>query len=291
MTDITKNYSSPKSFELLVVNILGKSSTTTLINIYRPQSSSLSVFLEELSELIQNLTLSGERWIIGCDVNCPGYTSTTVDQGLLNILEMFDLRQWVTNEMHDRGGLLDVMITHVDVDFILGDVAIDMVGFSDHVMLSLDLNLIKDHRSMPKTTKQRSFKNFDHDQFKELFLKTSVVMDPADNVDGYIEQFNESMVKVLDVVAPMRIVTNRRSKEKSPWLSEAAEKAKRERKWKQTKSEPDRVAYRTACRSANSLIAESRKNFFSNMIAEASTNMRTRAVPDHEFTGYRISTG
>ena len=78
----------------------------------------------------------------------------------------------------------------------------------------------------------------------------------------------------------MRSVTNRRSKKKSPWLSEAAEKAKRERrrrerKWKQTKSESDRVAYRTACRSANSLIMESRKNFFSRMIAEASTNMRT----------------
>ena len=198
VVDKTKNYPSPKKlFELLVVNVMGKSSTTTLVNIYRPPSSSLSVFLEELSDLIQNLILSGERWIIGGDINCPGNTSTTVDQGLMDILEIFDLRQWVKNETHDRGGLLDVVITHVDVDFILGDVAIDLVGFSDHLMLSLNLNLIKDHRSTLKTTKQRSFKNFNHDQFKELFLKTSVVTDPADNVDSYIEQFNESIVNYL----------------------------------------------------------------------------------------------
>ena len=49
------------------------------------------------------------------------------------------------------------VITHGDVDFILGDVAIDLVGFSDHLMLSLNLNLIKDLRSTLKTTKQRSF--------------------------------------------------------------------------------------------------------------------------------------
>ena len=65
VTDKTKNYSSPKSFELLVVNVRGKSSAVTLVNIYRPPSSSLSAFFEELTDLINILTLSGERWIIG----------------------------------------------------------------------------------------------------------------------------------------------------------------------------------------------------------------------------------
>jgi len=113
-----------------------------------------------------------------------------------------------------------------------------------------------------------------------LFLQTSTVTDPADNVDDYIEQFHESMIKVLDEIAPVKTVTNRRGKKKSPWLSEAAEKAKRERrrherKWKRTKSEADRIAYRAACRSANTLIMESRRNFFADMISGASNNLRT----------------
>ena len=81
VTDKTKNYSSPKSFELLVVNVRGKSSAVTLVNIYRPPSSSLSAFFEELTDLINILTLSGERWIIGGDVNCTGDSSETVDPG------------------------------------------------------------------------------------------------------------------------------------------------------------------------------------------------------------------
>jgi len=146
--------------------------------------------------------------------------------------------------------------------------------------VSVNLNLVKEHRSVIKTKKQRSFKHFNYNRFKDLFLQTDVVMDPADNVDDYIEQFNESITKVLDVVAPMRSITNRRGRKKSPWLSEAADKTKRERrhherKWKRTKLESDRVAYRAACRSANTLIMESRKNFFSTVIAEASTNLRT----------------
>ena len=50
---------------------------------------------------------------------------------------MFNLRQWVTNATHDRGGLLDVVVTHMDANFIRDDVAIDLVGFSDHSMLSV----------------------------------------------------------------------------------------------------------------------------------------------------------
>jgi hypothetical protein len=147
-------------------------------------------------------------------------------------------------------------------------------------MLSVKLNLFKDHQSVLETKKQRSFKNFDRTRFEELFLQTSTVTDPADNVDDYIEQFNESMIKVLDEIAPVKTVTNRRGKKKSPWLSEAAEKAKRERrrherKWKRTKSEADRIAYRAACRSANTLIMESRRNFFADMISGASNNLRT----------------
>ena len=65
-------------------------------------------------------------------------------------------------------------------------------------MLSVKLNLFKDHQSVLETKKQRSFKNFDRTRFEELFLQTSTVTDPADNVDDYIEQFNESMIKVLD---------------------------------------------------------------------------------------------
>ena len=69
------------------------SNAVTLVNIYRPPSSSLALFLKELTDLIQVLLLSGDRWIIGGDLNCPGETSETFDQGLGDILDMFNLKQ------------------------------------------------------------------------------------------------------------------------------------------------------------------------------------------------------
>jgi len=55
------------------------------------------------------------------------------------------------------------------------------------------------------------------------------------------------------------------------FLSDSAKQAKQhrqrcERHWKRTGCETDRVAYRSACRTANRLINESRSNYFVNRI-------------------------
>ena len=68
VTNKTANYVIPASCELLVVNVYDGSDAVTLVNIYRPPSSSLALFLKELTDLIQELLLSGDRWIIGGDL-------------------------------------------------------------------------------------------------------------------------------------------------------------------------------------------------------------------------------
>ena len=280
VTNKTANYAIPASCELLVVNVYDGSNAVTLVNIYRPPSSSLTLFLKELTDLIQELLLSGDRWIIGGDLNCPGETSETFDQGLGDILDMFNLKQWVTSQTHVRGGLLDLLITPVDVSYVQNNILIQSVGFTDHYMLSCNLNLRRVHQPVLEVKKQRSFKHFNVNQFKELLYKTEIVTDPADDVDEYVRQYNDSISTVLDKLAPLKTVTNRRGKKNNTWLSEDAKKAKRkrrrlERRWCRTKSERDRVAYRESCRTANTLIMDSRKNFYAELISNASDNMRS----------------
>ena len=280
IVDRTAKYASPSTYELLVVNIESGSNCVTLVNIYRPPSTSLSMFLEELTNLLQQLAQCGDRWIIGGDLNCPGDTPGTVDQGLLDILELFDLKQWVNGQTHNGGGLLDLIITPADSRMLTGDTLISLTGFSDHCLLSTRLSMTRKHERITEIKKQRSFKNFNVNKFENLFSKTAIVTNPVDDVNGYVEQFNVALTSVLDVIAPMKTVTRRRRGKDKSWLSEDAKKAKRtrrrhERKWCKTKSECDRIAYRKSCREANALIMESRRSYFAELVSNASDNMRT----------------
>ena len=124
-------------------------------------------------------------------------------------------------------------------------ILIQSVGFTDHYMLSCNLNLRRVHRPVLEVKTQRSFKHFNANQFKELLYKTEIVTDPADDVDEYVRQYNDSISTVLDKLAPLKTVTNRRGKKNNTWLSEDAKEAKRkrrclERRWCRTKSERDR---------------------------------------------------
>ena len=69
--------------------------------------------------------------------------------------------------------------------------------------------------------------------------------------------------------------------QQSRWLSSEAIESRRgrrrlERHYRKTKSETDRIAYRSACRVTNNLINDSRKNYVRNRLADATGNSRQR---------------
>ena len=75
------------SFELQLVNIGLKSRDVVLANIYRPPSSSKSVFFDEFGLLLTNLgTDAVDRLIICGDFNLPGTSPDTIDNGLAELL-------------------------------------------------------------------------------------------------------------------------------------------------------------------------------------------------------------
>ena len=81
-------------------------------------------------------------------------------------------------------------------------------------------------------------------------------------------------------MAPLRTRVRRPPKEITRWLSDEAVEAKRERRrlekrWSSSKSDSDRIAYRLACRRANKLINESRKDYFRSQLS-SSENCRER---------------
>ena len=122
-------------------------------------------------------------------------------------------------------------------------------------------------------------------QFNSLTIKSKTLIWPTSN-PGFVShhcshhqprtrihsqikssQWLVLITAMLDEVAPLKTRSRRPLKVVTRWLLEDAIAAKRhrrrlERKWRDTKSDSDRLAYRRVCRHANKLSNTSRQEYF-----------------------------
>jgi hypothetical protein len=114
-----------------------------------------------------------------------------------------------------------------------------------------------------------------------MFLVSKVYLEPADNnVDEYMAQFDETVTSILDIIAPVKKIVQRKSKKSTFWLSDEAVEAKRKRRrrentWLRTRSEEDRIQYKLSCRQANKLILESRQKHYAKQVSDSSGCIRS----------------
>jgi len=186
--------------------------------VYRPPRSSpkhgisVSQFCSEFSELQDELlALPGELVVCG-DFNCPGQAAS-VDERLLDVLESRDLAQRVDQPTHQDGNTLDLLIDLDGADVVTEVTVVD-AGLSDHLVVLTDI-----HVKRPKAEVQRySFRHFraiDPDDFAVNLQMTDVYINPADDVDGFYNQIQFSVTKVLDALAPLQTCTKHRGKRSS----------------------------------------------------------------------------
>ena len=71
----------PTAFEVLVARIVGQSSSHVIVVVYRPPSSSLAVFLDQLADVLAFVGASCSENVVVCgDVNCHGVDPFSIDQ-------------------------------------------------------------------------------------------------------------------------------------------------------------------------------------------------------------------
>ncbi len=109
-------------------------------------------------------------------------------------------------------------------------------------------------------------------------------------------QLESTVTCILDDMTPIRRGTRAGGRKAARWLDATAVAAKQhrrrlERRWKKFGGELDRVAYRAACRHANTLINASRNRFRCQRIVEAGKDARRvwSAVKDLLCTNQRIT--
>ena len=152
------------TFEYVCTKIYIKGSSRLLVVIYRPGSEHPSAdFFSEFNSLLEAVLISGLPVTITGDINIHLNVDGDVHRAKLNdILAAFDLTQHVTMPTHDRGGLLDVVITAA-AD-VLCDVAVTKTGRSDHSLVSWSVNMAPPELTYHTVT-CRQWRNFDVDGF------------------------------------------------------------------------------------------------------------------------------
>jgi hypothetical protein len=126
---------APGTFELLCVRVTSGISSCIVAVVYRPGSAAISpAFFSDVSDVFDRLATYNEPVLFVGDVNirldrptdasCCEFTALLSARGFTNR---------VTTSTHDKGGMLDVVVTRSDLPPL--DIDVIDVGLSDHRLL------------------------------------------------------------------------------------------------------------------------------------------------------------
>ena len=244
---------------------------TVLINIYRPPSSSVPVFLDEHAGLITafGVQVPGKLVLYG-DLNCPGTDGSHVDDDVASLLDTFSLHQHAC-EPTRGANLLDILALE-DVLSVSNLVFDDAGLISDHRLIIASVRLCLPARHATPYM-FRDIKNVNHSQFEQALYSSELFTAPTSTFDAHTEQHVSVVTRKLDLVAPVQTRNKRCPKDSSKWLSPepiCAMSLRRRlaRCWKTSGLDTNRTTYRAACRMVNKAINESRRSQHRQRISE-----------------------
>ena len=132
------------TFVLQLVKLTSSSIFFAILNIYRPTSSSVAVFLNELTDTISNVC-ANDKLLLCSDLNCLGVDSSSINHGLAMVFDLFGLEQLVSGSTW-HNNLLDVLET--DDPLVVSEVNMnDARCLYDHRLICVKLIFGK---SLPK---------------------------------------------------------------------------------------------------------------------------------------------
>ncbi len=157
------------SFECLVLTI-SESFSTAIVIVYRPPKANKD-FLSEFAELLSFLCLKFERTLIQGDFNIHmDKKDSTLTKYFLSLLECFDLNQFVDCFTHNKGHILDLVISSGSLVSQLSTVDL---GLSDHLAIIFDLYLPGAYISSSRIMTYRKWRSIELSDFS-VFIDSSL---------------------------------------------------------------------------------------------------------------------
>ena len=165
------------------------------------------MFLEEFSSFLERLVLTTSALLVAGDFNFHIDEPNDCDaRRVLQVLESFDLIQYVSEATDKKGRILDLIITRTHKKLV-GLCTVDNPFVSDHLAVHSLLDLAK----IPLECKRisyRKIRDIDFSEFCGQLEDTSLVRDAASfSLGELVNEYNTTFKSLLDSHAPLKTKT------------------------------------------------------------------------------------
>ena len=240
------------------------------MTIYRPPSSSTSVFMQEFTSLIESLISSPSEFVITGDFNLHvDDPASPPAASFLSVLDHFGLSQHVTFPTHRAGHTLDLLVARASAG-IIGPVECSMPFISDHHAILSSLLIPRKTRAPRLTKTVRSIKSINLSDFCNDILSSDIFKVPVTTLQSYLETFTSTLSSLLDKHAPLKNISCS-SKTQKPFItpdirSEKARRSKLETIYRRSRLPSDFQNFRKQSIVVHKLISDSRRSYYRSLI-------------------------
>ena len=257
-----------KTFECLNAQITLKNVSLQIFVIYRPPPSSnnklsFTTFREEFSDFVTQVASKHKYYLILGDFNIHmDNTSSLQTRNFPDILDLFNLVQFVPTPTHRAGYILDLVISSQE-GLSPRFLRCDDVHISDHSCVIFDLPQRKPPPVKQNVTYRKTraidIDSLNQDIANHTFKIEDIVQDYDQTLSGLLEKHAPTVTKCI-VLRP-----------NTQWYNENLRLAKvvrrrLERKKNKTRKFEDMLAYKKQCEYDNFLLNEAKQEFYSRKI-------------------------
>ena len=218
------------SFEFLCVTLASLSGPITVVAIYRPGSAHLDqVFFREFTLLLESIATFNSKVIIVRDLNV--YLENPNDihaKQFAELLTSFGLTQHIDSPTHNKGGILDLLITRSDC--VVENLRVDPPIISDHGVISGTLPHLSPTGAVFTTRQVRGWKKLDHSAVRTALQSGPLCQASAayDDMDaGQLFDLYDSTLRSLDKFVPIHAIKSR-FQPSTPWFDDECRTIKRQ---------------------------------------------------------------
>ena len=265
------------TFEHVDVKLTQTSQPLRAIVIYRPPTSSLPSFFDELSAYFSDVAVTHCDILISCDFNIHRELNSA--SGVEKMQQMLDengLKQHVTCPTHTKGHTLDLIITRVSEQTV-SDVIVERSVISDHYSITFKLQ-----RPITCNEVQTKLVRDCHAAY-EADLKTKLSkVEINSNLDVILDQNEAAAKEALDIAA----ATVRRRKvvrKYHPWHNDEIHHARKLRRvnetiWRKTRLEIHRQMFADHRNTVNTMIHLAKCDYFKTKLPDGDSKTCFRVM-------------
>ena len=269
------------TFEHVDVTLTQTSQSLRANVIYRPPTSSLRSFFDELSAYVSDVAVTHCDILIAGDFNihCERNNAPGVER-MQHILDENGLQQHVTCPTHTKGHTLDLVITRVSEQTV-SDIIVERSDISDHYSITFKLQQPITCNEV-QTKLIRDCRCFDHAAYAaDLKTKLSKVQINSD-INVILDQYEAAAKEALDIAAPT-VRRRKVARKYHPWYNDDIHHARKlrrvnEKMWRKTALEIHRQIFAEHRNTVNAMIHLAKCDYFKSKLSDGDSKTCFRVM-------------